>query len=189
MSASARRQASLLSPDDRRRRRRATSHARRFRPTDRYYGHNWELYGLWSSFRTYLAAVEGDVEGNDPAVSLAMFGVVGIGAVGCVLGGEAADRIGRITMILCCLVVSTVASLVCGHLEASGSAVLAVGLVWGVAVVADSAQYSALVSETCPPELMGTALTVQPVRARSALPSSPAQPFLLRASRRAERAR
>ena len=127
-----------------------------------YFGHNWELYGLWSGFKSYLLAVQargGDVD--ERAAALAMFFVISIGVVGCVLGGELADRFGRVPVVVWCLAVSSASSLVVGHLEADGTAVLVVGLVWGLAAVTDSPQYSALVSETCPPELLGTAIMVQ----------------------------
>ena len=131
-----------------------------------YLGHMWELYAMWTWMAVFVAASEHARRGADADVAglaaLVTFAVVGSGAIGCWLGGKYGDRWGR-------SVVTSVAMLV------SGSCALTVGLVyggqlllllpvllvWGVSVVADSAQFSAAVSELAPREYVGTALTLQ----------------------------
>jgi MFS family permease len=130
-----------------------------------YLGHMWELYAMWTWMAVFVAASEHARRGPADVTALAAlvtFAVVGSGAIGCWLGGKYADRWGR-TLV-------TSAAMV-----ASGSCALAVGLcfggplialvplllVWGIAVVADSAQFSAAVSELAPRDYVGTALTLQ----------------------------
>jgi MFS family permease len=87
---------------------------------------------------------------------------MGTGAIGSVIAGRAADRYGRTTITIVALSVSGACSLVIGMLFA-GNPYLLVGLslIWGFAVVADSAQFSAAVSELSDRAYAGTALTLQ----------------------------
>ncbi len=88
--------------------------------------------------------------------------MIGARGVGSVVAGRVADRIGRTTVAIASLVVSG-ACAVCVGLLFGGSPVLvaAVAVVWGFAVVADSAQFSACISELCDSAYVGTALTLQ----------------------------
>jgi MFS family permease len=121
-----------------------------------YFGHMWELYAMWAWFAVFAAD---ELFTSETHAALATFAVVGAGAVGCIAGGVAGDRVGRAETTVACLVVSGACALAIGHLPAGLA--LAVGLVWGVAVVADSAQFSTLVTEQADQAYVGTALTLQ----------------------------
>jgi predicted MFS family arabinose efflux permease len=91
------------------------------------------------------------------------FLVIGIaGAIGSLIGGLVADRIGRTAVASVAMAISGLCALTIG-LTYGGPPwiVVAVGLIWGVTVIADSAQFSAAVTELSTPEYIGTALTLQ----------------------------
>lgn len=131
-----------------------------------YLGHMWELYAMWTWIAVFVAASERLRRGAETDVTalaaLTTFGVIGSGALGCWLGGRLADRWGRTLITSAAMVVSGSCALAVGLLFGSPLAVLLpVLLVWGITVVADSAQFSAAVSELAPPDYVGTALTLQ----------------------------
>jgi MFS family permease len=123
-----------------------------------YFGHMWELYAMWAWFVVfYTAAVDDGAE-----AAYATFAVIAAGAAGCWAGGVLGDRIGRPETTALAMAVSGTCALVIGlFLDAPAWAVLAVGLVWGFTVVADSAQFSTLVTEHADQAYVGTALTMQ----------------------------
>jgi MFS family permease len=126
-----------------------------------YLGHMWELYAMWAWAPVLLLESFADA-GRDPVAGrVAGFAVIAVGAVGCVLAGLVADRLGRTTVTIASLVASASCALVAGLLVERPEWLLAICLVWGFAVVADSAQFSAAVSELTDPRYVGTALTVQ----------------------------
>ena len=104
-----------------------------------------------------------DLVGIAPAwASAAAFGVIAIGGVGTLLAGRMADQSGRTVITIASMLISGVISLVTGFFFGGNPIVLvALALVWGFAIVADSAQFFACVSELCPPDYTGTALTLQ----------------------------
>jgi MFS family permease len=134
-----------------------------------YLGHMWELYAMWTWMAAFVAASEtarsaGTESGADVRTRAALitFSVVGSGAVGCWLGGKYADRFGRTTITSLAMAVSALCCLVAAWVFGKPLGVLVpLLIVWGVAVVADSAQFSTAVSELAPREYVGTALTLQ----------------------------
>ena len=128
-----------------------------------YFGHMWELYAMWTWTAAFLAAsFEAAGTGSDWWVPLGTFGAIGIGALGCVVGGRLADRSGREWLTSVSMVSSGGAALVVG-LTFGAAPALTIGVVlfWGFWVVADSAQFSTLVTEVADQRYVGTAVTVQ----------------------------
>jgi MFS family permease len=126
-----------------------------------YFGHMWELYAMWTWLAIFLAAALGPA---DPAAPrLAAFAIIGLaGGVGCVAAGWLADRLGRTTVTIGAMAISGACCVVSAWLYAGPAWALVVfGLIWGASVVADSAQFSASVTELSDPSYMGTALTLQ----------------------------
>jgi MFS family permease len=127
-----------------------------------YLGHMWELFAMWAWIPLFLLASFSQ-QGIEPAwASLAAFLVIAVGGPGSLLAGRLADRFGRTTITMVSLLVSGSVALVIGFLFGGNVVWLTlVALIWGFVVVADSAQFSAAVSELSDREYLGTALTVQ----------------------------
>ena len=129
-----------------------------------YLGHMWELYAMWAWIAFFLqASFALHLEAADFWSRLATFAVIGVGgALGAVSGGLLADRIGRTALTMGAMAASGTCALVIGFLfGAAPWLVFAVALVWGITVVADSAQFSAAVAELSDPGTVGTMLTMQ----------------------------
>jgi len=126
-----------------------------------YLGHMWELYAMWA-WAPVLLLESWRRAGAPPETGrLAGFAVVAAGAIGCVAAGIWADRIGRTLVTSGSMIVSGTCALVAGLLFDHPALLTAVCLIWGVAVVADSAQFSAALTELTDSRYVGTALAVQ----------------------------
>jgi sugar phosphate permease len=133
--------------------------------TGGYLGHMWELYAFWTWIPAFLAASAAASTANHESakiVSLIAFGVIAVGGAGCVWGGLYADKKSRERLVTISLIASGTCCLIVGLFYGASLWLLApLALAWGFFVVADSAQFSALVTESVPGHAVGTALTVQ----------------------------
>ena len=142
--------------------------SRRWRlATGGYLGHMAELYSYWTWIPAFLAAsVAGDAHAltapSSPAIAILSFAVIAVGGIGCVWGGWVADRIGRAPLVIRALVISGTCCALIGLSFGRSLWILApVTIVWGFFIIADSAQFSVLVTESVEPHAVGTALTLQ----------------------------
>jgi MFS family permease len=142
---------------------------RRYRlATGGYLGHMAELYSFWTWIPSFLAASDAARAARtggaaNPRLSAVLgFGVIAVGGIGCVWGGLVADKIGRARLVTWAMAISGSCALAIGAAWAQSWWVLApLALVWGFFVIADSAQFSVLVTESVPAHTVGTALTLQ----------------------------
>jgi len=131
-----------------------------------YLGHMWELYAMWTWIAAFAAAAIG---GDAPdAVSASVLGsavafvTIASGAIGSAAAGLFADRAGKARIAAWAMMVSGTCCAAAGFIYRAPTAVLVLfAIVWGVAVIADSGQLSALVAQYSPRDHVGTALTVQ----------------------------
>ncbi len=128
-----------------------------------YFGHMWELYTFWTLVPALVlrAALRSNL--HEVNVSGLSFAIIAAGAFGCIVGGLLSRRVGsaRVAAVslatsgLCCLIFAA------GWRVLSAIQFLVLFLVWGISVIADSPQYSALSAKACPPNLVGSALAIQ----------------------------
>ena len=139
--------------------------------TGGYLGHMLELYSAWTWLPVFIAASIAARHGTTPQAadtshgsiaSAVAFAALAIGGAGCVWGGLVADRRGREWLVTIAMAASGACALVIGLTFGQSLWLLTpVALLWGFFVIADSAQFSVLVTESVPPHAVGTALTVQ----------------------------
>ncbi len=139
--------------------------SRRWRlSTGGYLGHMAELYSYWTWIPAFIAAsaVAGGRQANAWWVGALSFGTIAVGGLGCLWGGLVSDRLGRERLVIIAMAASGACALAIGLLFGRSPLLLApVALAWGFFVIADSAQFSVMVTESVPAHAVGTALTVQ----------------------------
>ena len=130
-----------------------------------YLGHMWELYAVWTWIAAFASASFRLGNGSTPTSawgSTIAFTTIASGAIGSAAAGSFADRIGKARTARWALTASAICCAVAGLMFHAPAVVFVVFVMfWGVAVLADSAQLSALVAEHSPRDHVGTALTVQ----------------------------
>ena len=127
-----------------------------------YLGHMWELYAMWSSIGAFWAYVIAPRAMAPALAPVFAFVTIASGAIGCVVAGLAADRVGRPVVTIVAMAISATCALVIGFLTTAPLVVVTVvSVVWGISIVADSAQFSAVITELAPSQYVGTAITLQ----------------------------
>ncbi len=135
--------------------------------TGGYLGHMAELYSFWTWIPAFVGASlvahsHSPADASSPVAGLLSFGIIAVGGLGCIWGGLYADRLGRERLVMRAMAASGLCALLIGLTFGRSLWVLApVALAWGFFVIADSAQFSVLVTESVPPHAVGTALTIQ----------------------------
>jgi MFS family permease len=129
-----------------------------------YLGHMWELYAMWTWLAVFLTESfrRSGVADHRTLAETVTFAAIAAGALGAWLGGVCADRWGRTTVTMTAMAASGACAAMIGWLlPAPPWVVSIVAVVWGVTIIADSAQFSASVAELSEPESVGTMLTLQ----------------------------
>ncbi len=124
-----------------------------------YFGHMWELYAFWTLVPWLLASVM--TEASVVEISIWSFAVIGVGLFGAVWGGLMSQRWGSGRVAFVSLLVSGSICVVYPFLSHLQWAMTGALMIWGFFVIADSAQFSAISSKSCPPEMVGSALSIQ----------------------------
>ncbi|MDP3639344.1 MAG: MFS transporter, partial [Azonexus sp.] len=126
-----------------------------------YFGHQWELYAFWTLIPALLIQ-SGLAAAQSQALSGLSFSIIGIGALGCIVGGWWSQRIGSARVAASALAMSALCCAIFPLTEGWPAWMkICLLLIWGATVVADSPHFSALSARACPPEIVGSALAFQ----------------------------
>lgn len=127
-----------------------------------YFGHMWELYAFWTLVPFLLTSVlQRTLESAPLSVSVLSFCVIATGGVSCIMGGKLASRFGSRVVATASLTMSGILCLVFPLCASSAPVGLTALFVWGLVVIPDSAQFSALSTNAIPPAIIGSALALQ----------------------------
>lgn len=128
-----------------------------------YLGHMWELYAFWAWLGPFLTAWFLTRELDSPStVSAWTFSIIAVGSVGALAAGWLADRWGRTTLTSLAMAISGSCAVLTGlNWSMPAEVMLFILVIYGITVIADSAQFSASIAELAPPDKVGSLLTLQ----------------------------
>ncbi|MGB7339871.1 MAG: MFS transporter, partial [Phototrophicaceae bacterium] len=127
-----------------------------------YLGHMWELYAMWAWLFAFLTASFAIQNIEGAYAGFVTFFAIAVGGIGSVIAGKLADNIGRSTVTSISMAVSGFCALIIGQFFGGNPLIVSIlAIIWGLFIVADSAQFSASVSEHADNRYLGTALTLQ----------------------------